>query len=44
MNKSSKKLVGIIAGVVVAVILFGVFGVQGYQNKAFTLEEQVNSA
>ena len=24
--------------------MFGVFGVQGYQNKAFTLEEQVNSA
>lgn len=44
MNKSNMKLVGIIAGVVVAVILFGIFGIQGYQNKAFTLEEHVNSA
>lgn len=44
MKKSNAKLVGIIIGAIVAVIIFGVFGVQNYQNKAFSLEEQVNSA
>lgn len=44
MNKSEMKLVGIIVGIVIAIALFIVFGVQGYQNRAFSLEEQVNSA
>lgn len=38
------KLGLIIAAGVIAVILFFVFGVQSSQNKAFALEEQVNTA
>lgn len=38
------KLGLIIAAGVIAVILFCVFGVQSSQNKAFALEEQVNTA
>lgn len=44
MNKSNMKLIGIIVGIVVAIGTFCVFGTQSYQNKAFSLEEQVNSA
>lgn len=44
MNKSKMKLVGIIICIVIAVLLLLIFGTQGYQNKAFALEEQVNSA
>lgn len=40
----SIKLVLIIIAAAVAVVLFGIFGVQGYQNKAITLEEQVETA
>ena len=38
------KLGLIIAAGVIAVIFLGVFGVQSSQNKAFALEEQVNTA
>lgn len=38
------KLMLIIVAAAIAVILFGIFGVQGYQNKAITLEEQVETA
>lgn len=38
------KLGLIIGAGVIAVILLCVFGVQGSQNKAFALEEQVNTA
>lgn len=38
------KLALIIVAAIVAVILFGIFGIQGYQNKAITLEEQVETA
>lgn len=41
--KNWKLLLIIVVGIFAA-ILFGVFGVQGYQNMAFTLEEQVNTA
>ena len=44
MNKLDWKLIGIIAAGVIAVILLCVFGVQSSQNKAFALEEQVNTA
>lgn len=44
MKKSNLKLVGIIAAIVVSVGALGVFVVQGSQNKAFALEEQVNTA
>ena len=44
MNKTNLKLIGIIAAGVIAVILLCVFGVQSSQNKAFALEEQVNTA
>lgn len=44
MKKSNVKLIGIIIGVIMAVIIFCIFSVQSYQNKAFSLEEQVNSA
>ena len=43
-NNSNLKLGLIIAAGVLAVILLCVFGVQGAQNKAFSLEEQVNTA
>lgn len=43
-KKSNWKLGLIIAAGVVAVILLCVFGVQSSQNKAFALEEQVNTA
>ena len=44
MNKSNTKLGIIIIAVIVAVIVLCVFAVQGSQNKAFSLEEQVNTA
>jgi LemA protein len=44
MNKLDWKLIGIIAAGVIAVIVLSVFGVQSSQNKAFALEEQVNTA
>lgn len=45
MNIKTKwKLWVIIAAGVLAVILLGIFIVQGAQNKAFVLEEQVNTA
>ena len=44
MNKLDWKLMGIIAAGVIAVVLLCVFGVQSSQNKAFSLEEQVNTA
>lgn len=45
MNKKTNWKLPLIIGVgVVAVILFCVFGVQSSQNKAFALEEQVNTA
>lgn len=43
-SKTSWKLFLIIAAGVVAIILLCVFGVQSSQNKAFSLEEQVNTA
>lgn len=43
MNSKLKLLLIIGAGIV-AIILLGVFGVQSSQNKAFALEEQVNTA
>lgn len=43
-SKTGWKLFLIIAAGVVAVILLCVFGVQSSQNKAFSLEEQVNTA
>ena len=42
--KNNWKLVLIIGTGVMAVILLCVFGIQSSQNKAFTLEEQVNAA
>lgn len=42
-NTEWKVPIIILAGIV-AVILLGIFGVQGYQNKAISLEEQVNTA
>lgn len=42
-NTGWKVPIIILAGIV-AVILLGIFGVQGYQNKAISLEEQVNAA
>lgn len=45
MNKKTNwKLPLIIGAGVIAVILLCVFGVQSSQNKAFALEEQVNTA
>lgn len=44
MRKSSIKLFIIVAFVVLAIVLLCVFAVQGAQNKAFSLEEQVNTA
>ena len=42
--KNNWKLVLIIGAGVIAVILLCVFGIQSSQNKAFALEEQVNTA
>lgn len=42
--KENWKVALIVAAGVVAVILLCVFGVQSAQNKAFALEEQVNTA
>lgn len=44
LNISKLKLGLIIVGVIVSVVLAGVFFVQSSQNRAFSLEEQVNSA
>lgn len=44
MKNTNWKLPLIIVAAVVAVILFAVFGVQGYQNKAYVLEESVEAA
>ena len=44
MKKSNVKLGLIIAAGVVAMLLLCIFGVQSAQNKAFALEEQVNTA
>ena len=44
MKKSNVKLGLIIAAGVVAVLLLCIFGIQSAQNKAFALEEQVNTA
>ena len=43
-NKTNWKLPLIIGAGIIAVILLCVFGVQSSQNKAFVLEEQVNTA
>lgn len=43
-KKTSWKLPLIIGAGVIAVILLCIFGVQSFQNKAFSLEEQVNTA
>ena len=42
--KENWKLVLIVAAGIIAVIFMCIFGVQGTQNKAFALEEQVNTA
>ena len=42
--KENWKLVLIVAAGIVAVIFMCIFGTQGAQNKAFALEEQVNTA
>lgn len=42
--KSNLKLVLIVLVGVVFVVLMSVFAIQGFQNKAFVLEEQVNTA
>lgn len=42
--KENWKLVLIVVAGIVAVIFMCIFGVQGAQNKAFALEEQVNTA
>ena len=44
MKNTNWKLFFIIAAGVVAVILLGIFGIQGAQNQAFVLEESVNTA
>ncbi len=45
MNKKSNwKLVAIVAAGIIAVILMCIFCVQSAQNKAYSLEEQVNTA
>ena len=43
-NKSNGKLIMIVAVAVIAIILMIVFGIQSSQNKAISLEEQVNTA
>ena len=42
--KENWKLVLIVVAGIVAVIFMCIFGIQGAQNKAFALEEQVNTA
>ena len=42
--KENWKLVLIVVAGIVGVIFMCIFGVQGAQNKAFALEEQVNAA
>lgn len=42
--KEKWKLVLIVAAGIIAVIFMCIFGVQGAQNKAFAMEEQVNTA
>lgn len=42
--KENWKLVLIVAAGIIAVIFMCIFGVQGAQNKAFALEEKVNTA
>ena len=42
--KENWKLVLIVAAGIIAVIFMCIFGIQGAQNKAFALEEQVNTA
>lgn len=42
--KKNWKVMMIVAAGILAVILLGVFVIQSSQNKAFALEEQVNSA
>lgn len=44
MNNSSWKLVLIILAAIIAVGMMCVFGVQGAQNQAFSMEESVNTA
>lgn len=43
MKKDTKLILIVLAGIL-AIVLLCVFAVQGAQNKAFTLEEQVNTA
>lgn len=43
-TKENWKLVLIVAAGIIAVIFMCIFGVQGAQNKAFAMEEQVNTA
>ena len=43
-NKENWKLVLIVAAGIIAVIFMCIFGAQGAQNKAFAMEEQVNTA
>ena len=42
MKKDTKLILIVLAGIL-AIVLLCVFAVQGTQNKAFTLEEQVNT-
>lgn len=44
MKNKNFKLIIIIAVAVIAVLGFIIFGIQGYQNKAITFEEQVETA
>lgn len=44
MKKTNWKLYLIVAAGIVSVIFMCIFGIQGAQNKAFALEEQVNTA
>lgn len=44
MKNSNVKLALIIVAGIIAVIMMFVFGIQGAQNKAFSLEESVNTA
>lgn len=41
--KENWKLVLIVAAGIIAVIFMCIFGIQGAQNKAFAMEEQVNN-
>ena len=43
-KKSNVKMALIVAAGIIFVLLLSVFGIQSYQNKAFVLEEKVNSA